>query len=360
MEHISLRARVGTVRQFSVRRAPVIFMLMATLLVLLAVNVVRRDVVLTVAGESQVISTFSHTVAELLDEAGIEVGQADFLSVELEQQLQRGMVIELNRAFPVTVQVDGQAHVHVAAEGTVADALSQLDVELGEMDRVEPEMEQLLEPGAHIDVIRVSRQLVTEKTELPFREIRLSNPDLDRGETRVLSVGEVGVREDTVEIILEDGVEVSVKVVHSEMIRAKQDHVVESGENTVLSRGGRSVNFERVFTMSATAYCAGTAESGCPINANGGSQCTGQQSDGITASGRKARAGSGSENNPHLVAVDRRVIPLGSQLYIDGYGFAIAADTGGAIVGKKIDLLLGTHEEALRFGRRNLRVYLLP
>ena len=59
-----------------------------------------------------------------------------------------------------------------------------------------------------------------------------------------------------------------------------------------------------------------------------------------------------------VVAVDPAVIPLGTRVYVEGYGGAIAADTGGAIRGKRIDLCFTTYEEAMRFGRRPVRVYI--
>ena len=70
---------------------------------------------------------------------------------------------------------------------------------------------------------------------------------------------------------------------------------------------------------------------------------------GITATG--TRAGHGT------VAVDPRVIPLGSSVFIPGYGEAVAADTGGAIIGDRIDLCMETFEECYNFGRRNVEVF---
>lgn len=60
-----------------------------------------------------------------------------------------------------------------------------------------------------------------------------------------------------------------------------------------------------------------------------------------------------------LVAVDPNVIPLGTRLYIPGYGYAIADDTGGAIRGNTIDLAFDSHEEAIQFGRRRITVNIL-
>lgn len=71
------------------------------------------------------------------------------------------------------------------------------------------------------------------------------------------------------------------------------------------------------------------------------------------------RTATGTMPRVGVVAVDPKVIPLGTRLYIDGYGFARAEDTGGAIKGDKIDLFLDTSEEAKRFGRRWVTVYIL-
>ena len=98
------------------------------------------------------------------------------------------------------------------------------------------------------------------------------------------------------------------------------------------SRGAQ--RYSNALTMEATAYI--------PSDGNG---------DGITATGMVARHG--------VVAVDPNVIPLGSHLYIPGYGEAIAADTGGAIYGDRIDLCMDSYGEAMNFGRRYVTVYVL-
>lgn len=90
--------------------------------------------------------------------------------------------------------------------------------------------------------------------------------------------------------------------------------------------------------FEATAYCA------C-------SKCCGEWADGITASGTKA-------TSKRTIAVDTSIIPLGSEVEIEGLGTYMAEDTGSAIKGKLIDLYFDTHEEALKFGRQkvNLRI----
>lgn len=92
--------------------------------------------------------------------------------------------------------------------------------------------------------------------------------------------------------------------------------------------------YSAVMSMEASAYLPG--------DGNG---------YGITATGIPATYG--------VAAVDPSVIPLGSRLYIPGYGEAIAADTGGAIYGYRIDLCMESYSEAMQFGRRNVTVYVL-
>ena len=94
-----------------------------------------------------------------------------------------------------------------------------------------------------------------------------------------------------------------------------------------------SLQGSRYLTMVATAYAPGAG------------------AGYITATGKKAGYG--------VAAVDPRVIPLGTRLYIPGYGYAVAADTGGSIKGNRIDLCFDTRDEAVKWGKRMVRVYIL-
>ena len=120
-----------------------------------------------------------------------------------------------------------------------------------------------------------------------------------------------------------------------EVVEEPQDVVVLRGTHGLANRGG---NWRRPRVMVATAY-------------EPGPRSCGKWATGYTATGVKAEKG--------VVAVDERTIPLGSRLYIPGYGFAVAADRGGAIKGNRIDLCFATYDEALRFGRRRVKVYIL-
>lgn len=94
----------------------------------------------------------------------------------------------------------------------------------------------------------------------------------------------------------------------------------------------------KVITVKATAYTASCA--GCT---------------GITKTGFNLKANP----NKKIIAVDPSVIPLGSKVYVEGYGKAIAADIGGAIKGKRIDVFIPTKKAAINFGVKRLKVTIL-
>lgn len=108
-----------------------------------------------------------------------------------------------------------------------------------------------------------------------------------------------------------------------------------TGSNQTLSRGGSgAVSSSRVLSMQATAYTG----------------------DGITASGSPTKR---DPNSYSTIAVDPRVIPIGTRVYVEGYGYAIAADIGGAIKGNRIDLFVPSQSEAQNWGIRSVNVYVL-
>lgn len=102
-----------------------------------------------------------------------------------------------------------------------------------------------------------------------------------------------------------------------------------------LSRGmSKSISYSQILDMQSTAYSG----------------------DGVTASGAETKRDADGYST---IAVDPRVIPLGSTVYVEGYGYAIAEDIGGAIKGNIIDVFFHSESEASDWGRRSVKVYIL-
>jgi len=121
--------------------------------------------------------------------------------------------------------------------------------------------------------------------------------------------------------------------------KSEMQNLIGEIKNRIAEIQPRGLTLVGEWEMVATAYYA-FGSGGNDINGNG-----------ITAIGLRARKG--------IVAVDPKVIPLGTKLFIPGYGVALAADTGGWIKKNRIDLCFETLEECFRFGRRKIRVYLV-
>ena len=106
------------------------------------------------------------------------------------------------------------------------------------------------------------------------------------------------------------------------------------GGQSAKNGNGAPSKYSKVLTVEATAY-----SSQDPGNGN------------YTATGSRLKKG--------IVSVDPRLIPLGTKLYVEGYGYAVADDVGGAIKGHRIDLAYDSRSEALQFGRQTVKVYVL-
>lgn len=175
---------------------------------------------------------------------------------------------------------------------------------------------------------------VVEKTINPQVVYRFSR-EVGRGRLVKAQAGKPGTVKFTYRIIMKDGKAVGKELIKEERSEPTNTLYLMGRDGYPSSRG--SFARGKVMTMQASAYTNSPYE-------NAGT--------GLTAMGLPAGYGH--------VAVDPRVIPLGTRLYIEGYGFAIASDTGGAIKGNRIDLCVGSSRAAaMRFGRRSVKVHIL-
>ncbi|MCB6364754.1 G5 domain-containing protein [Intestinibacillus massiliensis] len=253
--------------------------------------------------------------------------------------------LRVERKFSVSIFADGRQYEAKAVPGTVREILAEQGVTLGQYDEVSPSADARMTAGTHprITVSRVTKETVTERAAIPYKSIKRNTAELDYGQTRVSQQGMDGEAEQTVLVTKRDGVEVSREVQDEAVLREPQSEILEVGTGgAVVTRGGEILRYARVVDVKATAY-----------STEGWSR-----ENKITATGTRCRVGA--------VAVDPRVIPLGSRLYItspDGeswvYGTAVAEDTGGAIKGNRIDLYYNTQAECRRFGVRGAKVYVL-
>ncbi|MBV8285230.1 MAG: DUF348 domain-containing protein [Candidatus Eremiobacteraeota bacterium] len=282
------------------------------------------------------------TVGDFLRERNLSVGPHDYVYPDQDVPLSDGLAVTYRAAVSVTIET---AHDRVAVTSSADDVGSLLEEEnirLDAGDRVQPPLDAALPANGVVRIVHVVAWQRTERSAIEPQTIHRLDFSITPGSSRVLARGSRGEREDVVRFERLDGGPVTRTVVSSHVLRKARPQIVADGIDEyeafarMEQRGVERTAYlaESALQMVATAYTAGCY--GC---------------SGITAIGRPAGHG--------IVAVDPSVIPLGTRLFIPGYGLAIAGDTGGAIRGLRIDLGFNSERDALLFGRREVTVYRL-
>jgi uncharacterized protein YabE (DUF348 family) len=327
----------------------IILTLAVALIAGVAVNGILAKNVVVIDGENvmQVVS-YASSVGKLIENEAIEIGDKDSLRPAAQTPLKDGMEIVIKRAVPFYVCIAGKVKAAMSSADTVGEALSGIGIELDEQDIVDPGVLSPVTENMSITVTRVAHDTVVREVEVPFETVVNTNDEMYKGIEKVVEQGRNGKKEETLLVTYHDGVETDSKVVDSKIIEEPKNRVIEKGTKDMLVTSRGSVRFKRAINMTATAYDATFESTG---------KHPGDPGYGITRSGTKVR--------PGVVAVDPKVIPLGTKLYVKSldstpdYGFASAEDTGGAIKGNKIDLYMESPEDVRKYGKRKVLVYIL-
>ena len=286
---------------------------------------------LTVDGQTYNTRTPAPTVGEAIQDLsnrlGLDLKEKDEVNLDRKEAIVADAELNVQRAVPIKVKVDGKELDTYLAPRTVEEALKKLEVVLNEKDKVSLPLDQMIKADDQIQVFRVTEKIENVKSEIPY-QIVAQPADFPVGlPDRVMKKGANGEHEQVIKVMFEDGKEVERLVLQQQVLRAPVNQVVSRGAQTTISRGGQTIQFKRAYLMRASAYSGG----------------------GMTATGHDVHWG--------VIAVDPKVISLGTQLYVDGYGEAVALDTGGAIKGNRVDLYMNSEEAAQSWGVRSVIVY---
>jgi uncharacterized protein YabE (DUF348 family) len=172
-------------------------------------------------------------VGEVLRELGTEVGRRDIVRPSRLARVVPGMVVEVRRPVALQVIADSKVHEVITDSRTVAGVLERLGIELGPEDRVVPGLDAAPVAGGQILVQRITRKVETRTEAIDFRTVKKRNPDLPKGEERVVEPGRKGLREVTEEVVRADGKVESRRAVSQKVVRPPADRVVEVGTKRV-------------------------------------------------------------------------------------------------------------------------------
>ena len=306
---------------------------------------------------SKVVATKNKSSVEIIRQAGFALSNNDAYSVNSTDDSVKA--IKIIRAFDMKVIDGGKEKTISAVSGSVGEALENAGIALpqGE-DVINVSLESEAEENMVVKIDRVKYVTETKTKTVKFKTVTKKDKTLDSGKTKVSVEGVNGEKQVTTTKKYVNGKLKDTKVTEK-VTKKAVDKVVLKGtkakpaekkttvksvttvnsDSKTITVNGKEISYSRVLTGQGTAY---TAPRGS-----------------LTSTGKTVKVGR--------VAVDPRKIPYGTKLYIvsaDGrytYGYAVAADTGGALRSGRVlvDLFYNTERECNNFGRRQIKVYIL-
>lgn len=270
----------------------------------------------------------AHNVKEALEEEGIVLSDIDRVLPFLNQRIKNGDTIEITRYLESLAEVRGELQKIILIPGTVKENLEFNEITYDDDDIVIPDPDAQISASDAI-VVKDVKVVVTEKEKTTEASSNvILDPNLSSGSSYSTDrVDGVGLYEVTTTYI--NGVQSGQKEEFKKWLMEPVDDSIHLGTSVTGHSG--EVYIKWTFTSNTTAYYMG----------------------------ENAYGASGGHCHYGTVAVDPSVIPYGSILWISGYGFAVANDCGGAIVGTNLDLYMRSTEECYSWGRRYVTAYLL-
>jgi 3D (Asp-Asp-Asp) domain-containing protein len=178
---------------------------------------------------------------------------------------------------------------------------------------------------------KVEEVAIELEEEVPHAIERVLNPEAKRGTVKTVKKGINGLVRKKALVHYENGIEKSRQVISEIVLREMKPEVLSIGVKDTIMLTSRNLEMHKeVLNLEATAYT---------------------HTGNTTYTGVYPQVGT--------IAVDPKIIPLGTRMWVENYGYGIAQDTGGLIKGHIIDLFMDTEQECWDWGRRNVKVFIL-
>jgi len=263
---------------------------------------------------TKTLASSAPTLGSALWSVGYRLYANDRLSPDANTALVQGLTATFTQSRLVTIHTQSGDLSFRTAALTVGDALEDAHLSLQGLDYSVPAADDLIPSNGKMRLVRVTEEVLIEETPLAFETKFEPVSDLELDNQTIVQAGEYGMTAERIRVRYEDGVEASRKVESKWVARQPETRIIGYGTSVVMHTttvDGVTIQYWRTLTMYATSYHP-------------------SEVGDTTASGLPLKKG--------VAAVDRSIVPFYTQMYIPGYGEAIAADTGGGVIGRWIDL----------------------
>lgn len=313
-----------------------------TMILVCTIANLRKTGTIIIDDDSNKFVSYQGKVSDLLKEKDIKLYNHDKIEPSLDSELKDNTEITIKRAAEVTVEYGDTKLPIYTTENNISDMLRDNENVLNDngiiynegVDEVIPSIDTEIKDVTSIKIIKVEHTKYTDTEPIEFETVIEDDPNYDVSYEKVKNEGVNGEKEVTYDVLLKDGVECSKTVYSTKVLSEPVNKVITKGSTDFSVSRGKSDNVSKVMKCIATSYTGDkiTATGTVPVRVEGGLS---------------------------TIAVDPTVIPLGTKVYVDGYGYAVASDTGGLIKGNKIDLFLDTESEALDYGIREVNLTII-
>jgi len=276
----------------------------------------------TVGSDVLAISSTAPSLGQALWEKGIILRFADRISLPLNTPLETAssanpseLTVQLDPSRELTIQSGGKEYQLRTTAPTVGEALVEAGLVLQGLDYTLPAPGDPVPINRRIRLVRVQERVFVEQAPIPFETEFQPVDDLELDQKSIVQTGEYGISATRIRVRYEDGQEVFRQEEGEWIAKEPVNRITGYGTmvvmHTTTASDGATINYWRALQMWATSYR--------PL-----------ETSNTTASGLPLLKG--------VAAVDTRYVPFGTRMYVPGYGEALAADRGGGVKGRWIDL----------------------
>ncbi|EAF5741064.1 DUF348 domain-containing protein [Listeria monocytogenes] len=306
-----------------------------------------RQITINDNGTKKDVWSTKTNVADLLKDENITTRPQDVLNVALDTKLKDGLKVNIDRAMQLSLQNGTKKDTVWTTKTKVSDLLAEKNIKLDQDDRVSPAKDSNLKEKMTVEVTYVNSKAEKKNEQVKFETVYKEDDSLNKGVEKVVQEGKNGEKVVEYKVTFENGKEKKRDVIKENVTSNKTDKVVVRGTKEKVVATQVSTSSSSASSSSSSAPSSGSKTYRMESTAYSGG--------GITAYGINLSANPGLK----VIAVDPRVIPLGSKVWVEGYGEAIAGDTGGVIKGNIVDVYFPNESQCYSWGRRMVTVKVL-
>ena len=344
---------ITNIKRSKILRMAAVLVPVICLAVLLATTALAQNTYIITDGDQVVVHTsYAWDPKRVLSEAGVRLEANDSYTTQITDGVSE---ITVQRAKRVTILNTGYTMVVSSYEETVQQLLDRLGIPTNGNFRVSEALDTPTCDGMRFSVDYVISQPETYTVDIPYDTVYCFDPNMGEGQARVVAPGKDGQKLLHTNAVYVNTREESRTVLSETVVKQPENRIIAIGtgdpnhqnqdlpligDGVIVLPSGEVLTYTKAEQFVATAYSKTNA--GC---------------DDITATGSQVRVG--------VVAVDPKLIPYGTRMFIvtnDGryiYGIGTAEDCGGSIKGNRLDLYFDTDAECWQFGVRSCTVYFL-